>query len=1029
MYKLENNVQWTDELKNAFKHNITRAKIIYDNTEINYDNGIKDITLEDNVYVPDLGFIGQAVAKKVTLTLLDNEQTTNLENKEFELYIGADYNGQTYYINYGNFIVNEPPENDSTNGTIKIIAYDYMIKFNKIYEDQVTYPVTLKNYLINICSQAGVTLGTQSFANDDFIVADNQFEGKQLREILKHIGKCAFSWARIGQDNKLYLDFENTEIEQYQVVDYIESTGTQYINTDIKLFNTSNHRIIIDFEPTEYYNYNTIWGSTTDADSFESWIYISGQLAARYNNIKYGTDNTISINTRHLLDLKKEGSTLSKTVDNISYGSNTVSTRIPDAKFLLFLSGSDYGKYKLYSCKLYQHNVLVSNLIPCIRKSDNKVGMYDLVRKVFLTNRGTGNFVAGNNVEGNIIFENITETFTIDEYKMDGYKKANEYYGPINKVTYGDSDIQGQEVSVPTVDPQNVKELIINDNYFGYTLEKRNELIQAGENLFGFTYMPVTQLDLTGAIYLDCTDVIAVEDENENTIVTRVFSHTIKYNGIIKDTISSEGLSDNQQTYENMNTPISTTNRTEVIVDRANKRIQNIVSEIGDRSQKTTTITQDIDTIESEIEDIEDLTKVVTGIKTITISDAYANEDILELHIYGNNTVFDYLYPADDLYPADNLYPYGDSRIRFQNDEEDIVLELGIDEVLRANSETRDEVFIDYLGNVSLIRRLNQDGTTKTTPTTTLLGQLHFKLIEGDNIFTIVNYTAPIEVKYVMQNDFTDIFATKAEMNSSITQTAQQIELNVSAKFDGEEIASRLNVSSKAIELDADKISFKGDTVVIDGSGITLADGAEIIGGSGVLTNLQFVGRTTHVSLSGNVTGQYDSLGFECDEVGSGTNTATVMVIAPYIPEDFTIVSANIVLKHYPIKYYNESTTGWGYARKLKLYEATGDGLYEDYDVYTGVILTEKNYTEIQGAFGNDGFTPSVPSTSQQFLDTATSIDISDYISTSNSKILAIKSSDTIEAYTGNTKTDFTNCAKKTGMVSAVLNVIGYLKR
>ena len=197
MYKLENNVQWTDALKNAFKHNVTRAKIIYDNTEINYDNGLKEIILEDSVYVPDLGFIGQATSKKVTLTLLDNEQTTNLENKEFELYIGADYNDNTYYINYGKFIVNEPPENDSTNGTIKVIAYDYMIKFNKLYEDQVTYPLTLKNYLQNICNQAGVQLGTQSFANDSFFVTDNQFEGKTLREVLKHIGKCAFSWVRV----------------------------------------------------------------------------------------------------------------------------------------------------------------------------------------------------------------------------------------------------------------------------------------------------------------------------------------------------------------------------------------------------------------------------------------------------------------------------------------------------------------------------------------------------------------------------------------------------------------------------------------------------------------------------------------------------------------------------------------------------------------------------------------------------------------------------------------------------------------
>ena len=614
MYKLENNVAWTDDLKNAFKHGITKAKIIYDNTEINYDNGLKEVTLEDNVYVPDAGFIGQATAKKVTLILLDNEQTTNLENKEFELYIGADYNKQTYYINYGKFIVNEIPENDSTNGTIKVIAYDYMIKFNKIYEDQVTYPLTLKDYLIDICSQAGVTLGTQSFTNDDFMVTDNQFEGKQLREILKHIGKSAFSWVRIGQDNKLYLDFE--------------ATGTS------------------------------------------------------------------------------------------------------------------------------------------------------------------------------------VETFGINDYKLNGFKKANEYYGPINKVTYGDSDIQGQELSVPIVDPQDVKELVINDNYFGYTLSKREALITNGTVLFGFTYMPISKLDLTGAIYLDCTDFITVEDEDTNTITTRVFSHTIKYNGVISDTITAEAISDNQQTYQNMNTPVSSTNRTEISVDRANRKIQSIVSEIGDRSQKTTTITQDINGIESKVEDIEDLTNTVSGSKTVTISDAYPNANILELHIYGNNSVFNYLYPEDDLYPEDNLYPYGDSRIRFYNENEDKIIELGIDEVLRVNGDVRDELFIDNT-EVYLIRRLNSDGTIKTIEEQTLLGNLDFVLQEGNNTFEIVNYYATISVKYATKNSYTDVFATKAEMTSSITQTAEEINLEVSKKVDENEVISKINQSAEQIEIDASKISLK----------------------------------------------------------------------------------------------------------------------------------------------------------------------------------------------------------------------------
>ena len=383
--------------------------------EINYDNGIKEIVIEDSVYVPDLGFIGQATAKKATLILLDNEQTTNLENKEFDIYIGADYNNQTYYINYGTFIVNEPPENDSTNGTIKIIAYDYMIKFNKKYEDQITYPCTLRDYLMNICNQAGVELGSEEFVNENFIVENNQFEGKQLREVLKHIAKCAFSWARIDQDNKLYLDFD--------------------------------------------------------------------------------------------------------------------------------------------------------------------------------------------------VNDSVAETLTINDYKLDGFKKANEYYGAINKVTYGESNITGQEESVQDdadIALNGVKELVINDNYFAYTTAKRNELIQAGTVLFGLTYMPVSKLDLIGTIYLNCKDKIQISDENNNIITTRVFSHTIKYNGIIKDTIETNGTSSNQQTYQNPNTPTENTSQTEIMVDRANKRIDSLVMDIYDEDgiiQKNfTEIYQDINNVITSVQ-------------------------------------------------------------------------------------------------------------------------------------------------------------------------------------------------------------------------------------------------------------------------------------------------------------------------------------------------------------------------------------------------------------------------------------------
>ena len=694
MYKLENDVEWTEELKDAFKHGVTRGKITFDNTEINYDNGLKDIEIQDAKYVPKMGFIGQATSRKATINLIDKFQDINLENKEIEIFIGADYNGSTYYINYGKFIVNGSPQNDSTNNTIKIIAYDYMMKFNKDYIDTMPYPCTLKQLLESVCEKAGVELGTQTFANDTFSVTDNQFDGKTLREILQNIAKCAFSWARIGQDNKLYLDFD--------------------------------------------------------------------------------------------------------------------------------------------------------------------------------------------------IIPETTEVITIDDYMQDNYKKANEYYGPVNRVTYAETNITGQEESVPEEDSEDIiqnglKELVIYDNLFAYTTEKRHALIQAGERLLGLEYMPIQDLKCVGLIYLDCNDAIEVYDEQGNSITSRLFSHIIRYNGAVNDNIATEASSNNEQIYKNKNSPILQNNRIEIVVDRATKQITSIVEEIGDRSQKTTTITQDIDGIESAVQDIEDLTNVVSGIKSVSITDAYPNNDILELHIYGNNSVFSYLYPRNDLYPSSTLYPHGDSKVKLTNSQGTTIIDLGIIEVLRQNAEVRDEAIIDYLGNISVIRRVNKDGTTKSNPTTTQLGQAHFTLEEGTNTFEIVTYSAPIEVKYAMKTAFTEIFATRTEMSSEIKQTAQSINLSVNQKLSNystttemysaitltateinsvvatkvgnDEVISKINQSAERVQIEADKISLAGKLINLTSDNIVIASTNFNVDKNGNITcsNANITGKVT--ATSGKIAG------------------------------------------------------------------------------------------------------------------------------------------------------------------------------
>ena len=45
-----------------------------------------------------------------------------------------------------------------------------------------------------------------------------------------------------------------------------------------------------------------------------------------------------------------------------------------------------------------KNNTLICDLVPCYRKSDGVIGMYDIVRNIFLANVGSGTFTKGANV-------------------------------------------------------------------------------------------------------------------------------------------------------------------------------------------------------------------------------------------------------------------------------------------------------------------------------------------------------------------------------------------------------------------------------------------------------------------------------------------------------------------------------------------------------------------------------------------------------------------------------------------------------
>ena len=139
-----------------------------------------------------------------------NVITGTLTKKEYD----------TTWYTLGNFLVTKVTD-DEVNDKTTFEALDYTKRFNQRYDDTITYPCTALDLARNVCEQCGCELGSTSFKNSDFEIKGNVFtNGETCRDVMKQIGKLAFSWVRVDLDNKVYIDFtSNKTVDEYNKID------------------------------------------------------------------------------------------------------------------------------------------------------------------------------------------------------------------------------------------------------------------------------------------------------------------------------------------------------------------------------------------------------------------------------------------------------------------------------------------------------------------------------------------------------------------------------------------------------------------------------------------------------------------------------------------------------------------------------------------------------------------------------------------------------------------------------------------
>ena len=182
---------------------------------------IVSTSYEDYRYVDtDSLVIGQFVARTLNGEIKNINRDLLIENKEIEVQMGVKVGDTTTWYSLGNFLITKPEEDD-VKDKMTFKSMDYTKKFNKTFDSSlITFPCTAVELAQGVCSQCGVELGTTDFTNADFVIENSQYDsGDSCRKVMQDIGKLAYSWVRIGWDNKCYIDFEvKTDVEDYNII-------------------------------------------------------------------------------------------------------------------------------------------------------------------------------------------------------------------------------------------------------------------------------------------------------------------------------------------------------------------------------------------------------------------------------------------------------------------------------------------------------------------------------------------------------------------------------------------------------------------------------------------------------------------------------------------------------------------------------------------------------------------------------------------------------------------------------------------
>lgn len=236
------------------------------------------------------------------------------------------------------------------------------------------------------------------------ITADNGYDGLDEVEVTTNVSGGDITHEEYLEDVELARSILE-DFDIYEELEYIQSTGTQYIDT--QYYPNQDTKIEMVIETINLTNTFVPFGTREDG----RLDYIAGINFNNQNYIQFNTNNAEYFgNSNSYLNAKLKitlynGTFIIEDIENPNQktqGNFTERGNFTCITPLYFGCLNNNGeerylnqKYKLYSAKIYENNFIIKDYIPTINKINDKVCLYEKIEQEFLYNKGEEDFIGG----------------------------------------------------------------------------------------------------------------------------------------------------------------------------------------------------------------------------------------------------------------------------------------------------------------------------------------------------------------------------------------------------------------------------------------------------------------------------------------------------------------------------------------------------------------------------------------------------------------------------------------------------------